>query len=445
VSTDGPQPPTLTIISPTPRTFSFPNSHNLSDSPYSTPSSSPFEPDLRSLALTTSSTPPLTRTRTLSPDSISSASPAPSTPKRRKSSTGPFYSSSAGAASASSTSPDALERRPKKGDEDYVKRPENAFILFRRKCCEDRLSELDSPSTPSDNTSSPSGVTKKQRQADLSKTISQQWKSLPAEERQYWERLAKEKKKEHEALYPNYVYRPQRVRDKDGKVRNKKRQPKNQPTSTNTATELLSPISAVTASPATENGDGSTFSFILPPPRQHGRSISAPTPPPMHYRSIQIPTMHHIIASPSCPSSPSLLSPTAAQNPPMISRRATEGFAYEGYEHLVPPAFLQEGSQLQVNEPLVCLNLLLSFSDSFLSFLVIGVSSLHVQHLQSLFLLFLNNFHRNHLIYPHRSSSHTNRPPTFTQHHLSIFRNLYMFQHLFRSHIPFPLPFPTRV
>ncbi|THV03648.1 hypothetical protein K435DRAFT_583561, partial [Dendrothele bispora CBS 962.96] len=60
---------------------------------------------------------------------------APSTPKRRKSSTGP----------ASSTSPDA-ERRPKKGDENYIKRPENAFILFRRKCCEDRQPDFDSAS-----------------------------------------------------------------------------------------------------------------------------------------------------------------------------------------------------------------------------------------------------------------------------------------------------------
>ncbi|KAF5342901.1 hypothetical protein D9758_015414 [Tetrapyrgos nigripes] len=348
VSTDVPQPPTLTIISPTPRTFTFPNSHNLSDSPYSTPSSSPFEPDLRSLALTTS-TPPLTRTRTLSPDSISSASPAPCTPKRLKSLTGP--SSSYSSAGASSSSPDALERRPKKGDEDYIKRPENAFILFRRKCCEDRLSELDSPSTPSENASH-SGPTKKQRQADLSKTISQQWKSLPTEERQHWERLAKEKKKEHEALYPNYQYRPQRVRDKDGKVRNKKRQPRNQSASTTTTTSELSPISASTvASPATDNGDGSTFSFIIPPvPRQHGRSASAPTPPPLHCHAIQIPTLHHITTSPSCPTSPNL--PPVLSPIPMISRRATEGNAYMDYEHLVPPAFLQglDGFQLQSSD-----------------------------------------------------------------------------------------------
>jgi hypothetical protein len=39
-----------------------------------------------------------------------------------------------------------------------------------------------------------SAPTKKQRQADLLKTISQQWKCLPPEECQYWEDLAKEKK-----------------------------------------------------------------------------------------------------------------------------------------------------------------------------------------------------------------------------------------------------------
>ncbi|EJF58387.1 high mobility group box domain-containing protein, partial [Dichomitus squalens] len=80
-------------------------------------------------------------------------------------------------------------------------RPENAFILFRRKKCEERQAAQE-------DDDGASGPVKKQRQADLSKTISQQWKSLPPEERQYWEDLAKEKKKEHEAMYPNYVYRP---------------------------------------------------------------------------------------------------------------------------------------------------------------------------------------------------------------------------------------------
>jgi len=91
-----------------------------------------------------------------------------------------------------STVSDISERRPKKGDEDYIKRPENAFILFRRKCCEDRnLAQGAGEAAEGDVSAQP---TKKQRQADLSKTISQQWKSLSAEERQYWEDLAKEKK-----------------------------------------------------------------------------------------------------------------------------------------------------------------------------------------------------------------------------------------------------------
>ncbi|KAI0317431.1 hypothetical protein OF83DRAFT_1036823, partial [Amylostereum chailletii] len=58
------------------------------------------------------------------------------------------------------------ERRPKRGDDDYIKRPENAFILFRRKCCEDRNSALD------EGMAAGAPVPKKQRQADLSKAIS---------------------------------------------------------------------------------------------------------------------------------------------------------------------------------------------------------------------------------------------------------------------------------
>jgi hypothetical protein len=63
---------------------------------------------------------------------------------------------------------------------------------------------------------------KKQRQADLSKAIGQQWKSLTSEERHYWQELAKEKKKEHEEKYPDYVYRPRRSKDKTGRLEKKK-------------------------------------------------------------------------------------------------------------------------------------------------------------------------------------------------------------------------------
>lgn len=235
--------------------------------------------------------------RTLSPDSpLTSVSPSPSSHKRRK----------------SSSSSSDIERRPKKGDEDYVKRPENAFILFRRKCCEDRQAAQEEAASDV--------PTKKQRQADLSKTISQQWKGLTAEERQYWEQLAKEKKKEHEQLHPNYVYRPQRAKDKDG--RSKSRKPKGRR--------------------GDINEDDENLSFVLSTSqhRHHGRSASAPTPPP--YQSIQIPSVYQM--TPSCPTSPSLL--------PMISRRsshpghpdeAMSNFDYLPKDNYMQPSFGQAG------------------------------------------------------------------------------------------------------
>ncbi|KAF8196130.1 hypothetical protein BJ912DRAFT_956419 [Pholiota molesta] len=302
VTTDAPQTPTLHIVSPTPRAFTFPITHNLADSPYSSPCSSPFEADLRSLpsqcttaAISSSSSsftpPPLTRT--LSPETP--ISPQSANTKRRK----------------STSSSDVVERRPKKGDEDYIKRPENAFILFRRKCCEDRQQLQEESAT------APEGPAKKQRQADLSKTISQQWKSLSAHERQMWEDLAKSKKKEHEQLYPNYVYRPQRAKDKDGRTKSNKK--------------MLKRV---------EFDESDSVSFIVPVARPQNRSASAPTPPP--YQSIQIPNVYHM--TPSCPTSPSLL--------PMISRRAAapgyqdegvSGFDYLPNPSYVAPSFAMQG------------------------------------------------------------------------------------------------------
>lgn len=174
--------PILNVISPTPRAFTFPNVHTPSPSP----SNSPFDPDLRTLSFTTPPPPHKTHTPSSSISSISSLSlttnttssadvpTTPSSHRRRR-----------------STVSDISERRPKKGDEDYIKRPENAFILFRRKCCEDRNLAQGAGDAGDGDGSAP---TKKQRQADLSKTISQQWKCLSPEERQYWEDLAKEKK-----------------------------------------------------------------------------------------------------------------------------------------------------------------------------------------------------------------------------------------------------------
>jgi len=308
VTTDAPQPPSLNIVSPTPRAFTFPTTHNLSDSPYSSPCNSPFEPDLLSLSSqctpSSSSTSPsesfssstIPVMRTFTPDS-----PASPLNKRRKS---------------SSCSSDVVERRPKKGDEDYIKRPENAFILFRRQCCEDRQKAQDEAAALE-------GPAKKQRQADLSKTISQQWKSLSADERKFWENLAKAKKAEHEIAYPNYVYRPQRAKDKDGRNKLNKKGGKS----------MDMDESKLHAS------EGSSLQYVVPLPRNHGRSASAPTPPP--YQSIQLPNVY---MTPSCPTSPSLL--------PMISRRAAHpghhenpmsSFDYLPSSTYLPPSYAMQG------------------------------------------------------------------------------------------------------
>jgi hypothetical protein len=177
---------------------------------------------------------------------------------------------------------DISERRPKKGDEDYIKRPENAFILFRRKCCEDRNLALGAGDPGEGDGSAP--PTKKQRQADLSKTISQQWKSLSADERQHWEDLAKEKKKEHEALYPNYVYRPQRVKGKKASNGKGKARGGEEPETDTEGLSFVMPVPAIQ-------------------PRVGRRAISAPTPPPAYQQTIHIPMVY----MPSTPTTPSML------------------------------------------------------------------------------------------------------------------------------------------
>ncbi|KAL4245378.1 hypothetical protein ABKN59_009487 [Abortiporus biennis] len=276
LTTDAPITPTVAIVSPTPRAFVFPVNHEI---PYASRSTSPYSVIHKSIQ-----TPPPLRTPT--PSSVSESLDSSETSSI-------FSTPSAMSSQASHRRRRSVvgenERRPKKGDEDYIKRPENAFILFRRKCCEDRQAAAEEGSDDA--------PTKKQRQADLSKTISQQWKSLPAEERSYWEDLAKEKKKEHEQMYPNYVYRPQRVKDKS----KKKGKGKKYDGELETDSETLSFVVPVVPSPPHSPGRATFHS-------QGRRAASAPTPPPA-YQTIQLPSVY----MPSCPASPSLV--------PRISRR----------------------------------------------------------------------------------------------------------------------------
>lgn len=307
--------PTLNVISPTPRAFTFPmNVHTPSPSP----SNSPFEPDLKPLTISTP--PPSNKTHT--PSSSISSNSSLSLPTTNTVSADVPATPSSSHRRRRSTVSDINDRRPKKGDEDYIKRPENAFILFRRKCCEDRNLALGA-GDPGEG-DGPAPPTKKQRQADLSKTISQQWKGLSADERQYWEDLAKEKKKEHETLYPNYVYRPQRVKGKKAAANGKgKARGAEEPDTDTEGLSFVMPVPAVQ-------------------PRLGRRAISAPTPPPAFQQTIHIPTVY----MPSTPTTPPMV-------PLMISRTCSPTDASAllspggiGYDYVPPngallPAFTQ--------------------------------------------------------------------------------------------------------
>ncbi|PCH35045.1 hypothetical protein WOLCODRAFT_139706 [Wolfiporia cocos MD-104 SS10] len=320
VSTDAPPPPTVAIISPTPRAFSFPFNTNDHDVRLASASSSPlpFEADPKAAC----SPPPI---RAFSPSSsigsetssnlsATSARSSQASHKRRR-----------------STASEIVERRPKKGDEDYIKRPENAFILFRRKCCEDRQAQEEAEEATV-------GPVKKPRQADLSKTISQQWKGLSSEERHYWEELAKEKKKEHEAMYPNYVYRPQRVKSKAKKGKGK-RADGEQETDAESSISFVLPVPSPTRSSSRDSAPLARG--------QNRRAVSAPTPPPA-YQTIQLPTVH----MPSCPTSPSFVPRISRRSPhPRIPPPTDDRLTY--FEHLpndqlFPPQF-QPSSAFEPN------------------------------------------------------------------------------------------------
>ncbi|KAH9468473.1 hypothetical protein MJO28_004778 [Puccinia striiformis f. sp. tritici] len=83
----------------------------------------------------------------------------------------------------------------------HVKRPRNAFILFRSHACSSNLI--------------PPTVEKDHRQ--ISRIVSHMWKSLPADEKLKWERKAEEEKDLHRKLHPDYRYKPIYRKENSGK------------------------------------------------------------------------------------------------------------------------------------------------------------------------------------------------------------------------------------
>ncbi|KAF9055126.1 hypothetical protein BDZ89DRAFT_7072 [Hymenopellis radicata] len=250
------------ICSPTPRQahFSFPERHNLNDSPFSTPSVSPFQPERY-------------------------------------------------------PTPNDFRPRTKKGDDGHIKRPENAFILFRRDMCR-RI-----------NAAKAEGA-KPNREADLSKTISEQWRTLPEEEKKKWKDLAEQKKQEHKAEFPHYKYRPQR---KGGK--NKKRgdsdvdEEEHDQDPDADYRPSRSGRGTTRGEKRSNESDGRVALFR--PRDELVRPASAPneTSYPL-YQEIYVPNMH---LAPSCPNSPTPM----PRNLPNFDYLVNEGL-YGGYESSFP-------------------------------------------------------------------------------------------------------------
>ncbi|GAA6043128.1 hypothetical protein JCM8097_004330 [Rhodosporidiobolus ruineniae] len=108
----------------------------------------------------------------------------------------------------------------------HIKRPPNAFILFRSHCCS--MSADVDPSVPQ-----PPGSAHARELARLEINNSQHistivgdvWKGLSKEDKAYWEQKAREAKEEHQRLHPDYRYRPQ-ARPKEQGRRRKRTDPK---------------------------------------------------------------------------------------------------------------------------------------------------------------------------------------------------------------------------
>lgn len=107
----------------------------------------------------------------------------------------------------------------------HIKRPPNAFILFRSHCCTPPDSpsavNFSAPGTPSAKQLSELGITDHRH---ISRITSHLWKSLTSVERGFWERQAVIKKEEHKVLFPDYKYKPI-YRNKDKVRRRRKGEP----------------------------------------------------------------------------------------------------------------------------------------------------------------------------------------------------------------------------
>ncbi|KAM0793034.1 hypothetical protein ACM66B_000523 [Microbotryomycetes sp. NB124-2] len=98
----------------------------------------------------------------------------------------------------------------RKQAEGHIKRPPNAFILFRAFCSApsrsmDDHNGIDPPGKPTADQLASLNIVDHRH---ISRICSHLWKNLSVADRAYWEDLAKRRKLEHAKMYPDYRYKP---------------------------------------------------------------------------------------------------------------------------------------------------------------------------------------------------------------------------------------------
>ncbi|BGP36895.1 slightly ste11-like protein [Rhodotorula kratochvilovae] len=103
----------------------------------------------------------------------------------------------------------------------HIKRPPNAFILFRSHCCAPESVDPSLPEPPGTAHARYLASLEINNSQHISMIVSQVWNQLKPDEKAYWDEKARVAKEEHQRLHPEYRYRPQQ-RPKDTVRRRKK-------------------------------------------------------------------------------------------------------------------------------------------------------------------------------------------------------------------------------
>ncbi|GAA5831354.1 hypothetical protein JCM11251_003995 [Rhodosporidiobolus azoricus] len=116
----------------------------------------------------------------------------------------------------------ANKSHARKKQEGHVKRPPNAFILFRSHCCSpDAKVDASIPEPPGTAHARHLASLDINNSQHISVIVSQVWKGLSKEDKAYWADKAQQAKEEHARLHPGYRYQPQQRKKEE--VRRRKR------------------------------------------------------------------------------------------------------------------------------------------------------------------------------------------------------------------------------